>query len=85
MKYRLHVQVQPLEEGGYLAVCPRISGCHAEGATIGEAIDNLQSVTQVLYDLCREQGLTFISDAPEASVDRITWQIEVSPALLVAV
>jgi predicted RNase H-like HicB family nuclease len=84
MKYRLQVEIQPLEEGGYLAVCPQIEGCHAEGATIGEAIDNLQSVTQVIYDLCREKGLVFISGAPDASVERITWHIEVSPSLQVA-
>ena len=60
MKYRLQVRVQPLDEGGYLAVCPQIEGCHAEGATIGEAIDNLNSVTQGIYDLCRDKGLVFI-------------------------
>ena len=39
MDYPLLVTVAPLEEGGFLAVCPQIEGCHAEGATIGQAID----------------------------------------------
>ncbi len=33
-KYLLLVKVQPLEEGGYLAICPDIQGCHAEGETV---------------------------------------------------
>ena len=82
IEYRL--PVEPLEGRGYLAVCAQIEGCHAKGATIGEAIDNLQSVTQVICDLFREECLLFISDAPDASVERITWYLEVAPSLQVA-
>jgi predicted RNase H-like HicB family nuclease len=81
--YRLSVEIQPLEEGGYLALCPQIEGCHAEGRTIGEALDNLHSVTRVIYALCREKDLPFITSLPSVP-DAITWHIEVSPALKVA-
>jgi len=59
--YRLPVQIELLEEGIYLASCPAIQGCHAEGRTIGEALDNLRSVAQTIYELCREKGLPFIT------------------------
>ena len=62
MDYHLPIEVEHLEEGVYLASCPAIQGCHAEGRTIGEALDNLQSVAQVIYELCREKGLTFVGD-----------------------
>jgi predicted RNase H-like HicB family nuclease len=83
-RHHLQVQIEPLAEGGYLAMCPKITGCHAEGATIGEAIDNLHSVTQVIYDLCRAKGLTFVADAPNVTLEQITWCIEVAPSLQVA-
>lgn len=63
--YPLSVRIELLEEGLYLASCPAIRGCHAEGRTIGEALDNLQSVAQVIHDLCREKGLPFITDLVE--------------------
>ena len=41
-RYIVPVQVQPLEDSeGYLAICPILPGCHAEGKTYAEAIDNL--------------------------------------------
>jgi predicted RNase H-like HicB family nuclease len=51
------VQVEALEEGGYLAVCEAIQGCHAEGETVGEALENLEDVARILLELRREDGL----------------------------
>jgi predicted RNase H-like HicB family nuclease len=84
MNTRLLVEVEPLEEGGYLASCALIQGCHAEGRTIGEAIDNLQSVIQVIYDLCRDKGLPFITGLADVPIERIVWQIEFSTPLELA-
>jgi predicted RNase H-like HicB family nuclease len=84
MEYRLPIEIELLEEGGYLASCPAIQGCHAEGRTIGEAIDNLQSVAQVIYALCQEKGLPFVTEHPDLSIDRMIWHIEFSPALVAA-
>lgn len=36
--------IEPLEEGGFLANCPLLQGCRAEGNTYGEAIENIQDV-----------------------------------------
>ena len=51
------VEVEPLEEGGYLAVCELIRGCHAEGETIAEALENIEDVARVIIELCIEEGL----------------------------
>lgn len=51
------VEIEPLEEGGYLAICQAIQGCHAEGETIAEALDILEDVARTLLELRREDGL----------------------------
>jgi len=56
-KYLLKVEVEPLEDGRFLAVCPDLRGCHAEGATISEALDNVEDVARVIIELCMEKGL----------------------------
>ena len=55
--YRLPIEVQPLETERYLAVCSVIQGCHAEGDTIAEAIENLQDVARQLLELRLQDGL----------------------------
>jgi predicted RNase H-like HicB family nuclease len=81
MDYRLSIEIELLKEGVYLASCPAIQGCHAEGRTIGEALDNLQSVAKVIHELCREKGLPFITEFPDASIEKVIWQVEFSTAL----
>lgn len=56
-RYLLKVDVEPLEEGGYLASCPDLQGCHAEGETIAEALENIEDVARVIIELCIEEGL----------------------------
>ena len=56
-KYLLKVEVEPLEEGGYLATCAELQGCHAEGDTIAEALENVEDVARILLELRQEDGL----------------------------
>ena len=56
-RYLLKVEVEPLEEGGYLASCPDLQGCHAEGETIAEALENVEDVARIIIELCLEKGL----------------------------
>jgi len=55
-KYLLKVEVESLEDGRFLAVCPDLQGCHAEGDTISEALDNVEDVARVIIELCMEKG-----------------------------
>jgi len=41
------VTIESHKEGGYLASCPVLQGCYAEGETVGEAIDNIRDVIRV--------------------------------------
>ena len=56
-RFLLRVEVEPLEEGGYLATCPDLQGCHAEGNTIAEALENVEDVARIIIELCLEKGL----------------------------
>jgi len=76
-QYSLPVEIEILDEGGCLAICPSIPGCHAEGKSIGDALDNLRDVARVLYDLSIEKGLVFVPDHPAAKPESITWHVEI--------
>ena len=56
-EFVLPVQVQMLREGGFLAICDVIQGCHAEGKTLPHALKNLQDVAKTLLELRLEDGL----------------------------
>ncbi|MCG2690043.1 type II toxin-antitoxin system HicB family antitoxin [Candidatus Parcubacteria bacterium] len=45
--YFYPIIVEPQEEGGVFADCPTLQGCHAEGTTYGNAIENIQDVIQI--------------------------------------
>ena len=45
-----------MDEGGYYAECPLIQGCHVEGETYIEAIENLTDAIQIIIDSYRELG-----------------------------
>ncbi len=48
--------IEPCKEGGYFAYCPLLQGCHAEGETFGEAIDNLKDVIKMHLEVRKEKG-----------------------------
>lgn len=60
--YKLPIEIEPLEEGGYLAICPILQGCHAEGKTVAHAIENVEDVARNLIELMREDGMALPKD-----------------------
>ena len=57
MKIGLYpIIVECMDEGGYYAECPLIQGCHVEGETYIEAIENLTDAIQIIIDSYRELG-----------------------------
>ena len=38
------VNIEPCEEGGYFASCLSLQGCHAEGDTYAQVIENIEDV-----------------------------------------
>ena len=40
-EYRFTIIIEPCEEGGYFAMCPAFPGCHVEGETYEETIEEM--------------------------------------------
>ena len=55
--YVLSVEVETLEDGRFLAACPTLQGCHAEGDTIAAALENIEDVARIIVELAIEKGL----------------------------
>jgi predicted RNase H-like HicB family nuclease len=69
MSYPLRIEIELLEDGRYLAVATNLPGTHAEGDTIGEAIENLHDIARITIELCREKGLPLpeeFADLPDS-------------------
>ena len=66
------VLVEPCEEGGFFASCSLLQGCHAEGQTYGEAIDNIKEVIQAHLELRQKHreivSLVKIAKATDLSI-----------------
>jgi len=56
-RYVLDVEIERLDDGRYIADCPDFEGCHAEGETPSDALENLEEVARMILDLCRQKGL----------------------------
>lgn len=55
--YVLPIEVETLEDGRFLAVCPTLQGCHAEGDSIAEALENVEDVARIIVELALEKNL----------------------------
>ena len=47
MNYQVPIMIEPLEEGGFYAECPILSGCHVEGSTYLEALEYLEDAIRI--------------------------------------
>jgi predicted RNase H-like HicB family nuclease len=61
-RYVLEVEAERLEDGRYLAIATNLPGAHAEGDTIAEALENLEDVSRITIELCREKNLPLPSE-----------------------
>ena len=70
------VLVEPCEEGGFFASCSLLQGCHAEGQTYGEAIDNIKEVIQAHLEL-RQKHREIVSSVKIAKATDLSIQFPV--------
>ena len=50
------ITIEPMEEGGYFAFTEILQGVHAEGETLGEAIDNIKDVIEKHLEIRKEHA-----------------------------
>ncbi|TRZ82875.1 type II toxin-antitoxin system HicB family antitoxin [bacterium] len=53
------VVIESCEEGGYFVDCPVLQGCHAEGDSYAEAIENIEDVIKAHIEV-RKKHKEFI-------------------------
>jgi predicted RNase H-like HicB family nuclease len=57
MRYTVIFEAQP--DGGYHASCPALVGCHSEGDTLEEAIENIREAIAVYLESLQAHGESF--------------------------
>jgi predicted RNase H-like HicB family nuclease len=52
----IRLEIEPLEEGGYVATSPDVPGLVAEGRTLVEVVEMAQHVARQIVEVCIEFG-----------------------------
>jgi predicted RNase H-like HicB family nuclease len=55
MNLKVVIENDP-EDGGYIVSCPALPGCHSEGDTIEEALQNIRDAIQGCLDVLNERA-----------------------------
>lgn len=64
---RVHVVLEPSDEGGYTAIVPALPGCISEGDTREEALRNIEEAIRVYLEPVEDDS----AFAPDAEVVEI--------------
>jgi len=78
--YLYPIKIEACEEGGFLARCPTLQGCYAEGKTIEEAVDNLKDVIKIVSGYKRKYLRKF--SIPRISLNRRKLLSELNVAVV---
>ncbi len=54
-KYKLQVVIEQDEDGVFVAECPALQGCYAQGRTFEEAIKNIEDVIVMCIEELKEE------------------------------
>lgn len=52
--YQFPIIIEKDEDGYFIADCPDLPGCHAQGRTLEEAITNIREVAQLHLEILKE-------------------------------
>lgn len=63
--YNLQVIIEQDEDGIFIAECPALQGCYAQGKTYEEAIENIRDVIAMCIEELREEKKKFNLKYPE--------------------
>ena len=55
MKLKVVIQPDP-QDGGYVASCPALPGCHSQGETVAEARRNIRDAIRLCLDVLNERA-----------------------------
>lgn len=55
-EYRFTIIIEPCEEGGFFASCPAFPGCHVEGETYEETLQEMRLAMDAFIEDYNEEG-----------------------------
>ena len=64
-RYTLQVVIEQDEDGIFIAECPALQGCYAQGETFEEAIENIKDVIVMCIEELKEEGTKVDLKYPE--------------------
>ena len=65
--------IYPASEGGYVAEIPALKGCLAQGETLDETLDELETVENLWLTTAEQAGVAF--PAVAAEVERVKQRL----------
>ena len=64
MKFRIIIR-EDLEDGGYNASYPALPGCHSQGDTIEEALENIKEAIECYLESLEKDRLPILGRVPD--------------------
>lgn len=62
MRFQIQVLIQRDEDGIYIASCPAIKGCHSQGKTYEEALENVTEAMELCVEHLAEKSKSGVKD-----------------------
>lgn len=60
---RFKVLLEPCEEGGFVVSCPALPGCHSQGETEKEALENIKEAILACIEVLNERAKAEVEEA----------------------
>lgn len=54
--YKFRIVIEQDEDGVYIASCPALQGCHSQGETIDEAVENIKDAIRLHIEARKSIG-----------------------------
>jgi predicted RNase H-like HicB family nuclease len=61
MKFKVVIR-EDLEDGGYNVSCPALPGCHSQGETIEEALENIKDAIRGCMEVINQRALQGVEE-----------------------
>jgi predicted RNase H-like HicB family nuclease len=62
---KLTVILEPEEDGGYSVHCPALPGCHSQGNSLDEALENIKEAILLVLEVRHKKKLPIPKETPE--------------------
>ena len=63
---KLTIVLEKEEDGGYSAHCPALKGCHSQGRTREEALENMQEAIELYLEVSHDIASRLVTSRPDS-------------------